>query len=128
MKKSELKQLIKEVIKEVDETNNKKEIEPITDINSVVKVYSGKPGCMCGCKGRWIYASAYRDLASKNRGYKINDDEVSDKSIKLIVNKMNSLLKINNYKEVKRTDQYLFIDTGERYYAAYFADYMKKEL
>lgn len=34
------------------------------------------------------------------------------------------MLKSGNYKETKRTPQYVFVDTGTRYYAAYFADYI----
>jgi hypothetical protein len=26
-------------------------------LDKVTKVYSGKPGCMCGCNGKWTYSS-----------------------------------------------------------------------
>ena len=137
MKKNELVQLIKECIEELKEADElepeeeiggeKKKADPITDIDNVASVYSGKPGCMCGCKGTYKYASKWREASSKNRGYKVNDKEINDSSVKLIVNKMNTLLETEAYEEAERTDQYLFIDTGSRYYAAYFADYMNKE-
>ena len=125
MKKTELVQLIREVITEINDENKK--VEPITKIDNVASVYSGKPGCMCGCKGTYKYASKWREASSEDRGYKVNDEEINDSSVKLIVNKMNTLLETEAYEEAERTDQYLFIDTGSRYYAAYFADYKNKE-
>ena len=71
-----------------------------------------------------LLLSKYKDISSKDRGYEVEDNEISDQSIKLIVNKINNMLKSGNYKETKRTPQYVFVDTGTRYYAAYFADYI----
>lgn len=50
--------------------------------DDVLSVYSGKPGCACGCRGKYSYASKLVAEASKNRGYKVTPDEVSDKNIK----------------------------------------------
>lgn len=44
----------------------------------VLKAYSGKPGCACGCLGKYYYQKATQELGTKDRGYKVDDDEVSD--------------------------------------------------
>ena len=60
------------------------------NVEDVMSVYSGKNGsCCCGCAGKHTYASATRTLASKDRGYAVSDDEVSDRTVKMIVRKMN---------------------------------------
>jgi len=43
--------------------------------------YSGRPGCACGCRGTYIYASAHRERMGRERGYALTDDEVSDRSV-----------------------------------------------
>lgn len=105
-------------------------------VAAVASVYSGKPGCMCGCLGKHTYASAHRDAASKRRGYKVDDDEVSDRTVKLIVGKINAAIAAGKPVEVK--DGYVFWDNSHtetyhgrwgmgrqvrkgRVYCAYFA-------
>lgn len=57
----------------------------------VLSVYSGRPGCCCGCRGKHSYASATRDEASAERGYAVADDEVSDRSVATILRKVLSM-------------------------------------
>ena len=54
----------------------------------VVAVYSGKPGCACGCRGKYSYSSEHRARASKHRGYRVEDDEISDRNVTRILNLM----------------------------------------
>ena len=54
----------------------------------VVKVYNGKIGCMCGCNGKYKVATAHREYADKNRGYAYDDEDISDRSVKIIFNKV----------------------------------------
>ncbi len=83
----------------------------------VRSVYSGVAGaCMCGCKGKHRYASAYRDQSSKARGYVVSDDEVSDRSITMIVNKINA-----NLQDAEYDADYVAVDVGNRTYVAYLA-------
>ena len=66
-------------------TATRTEFPALTD---VVSVYSGKAGkCCCGCSGKHR-ASAHRQVAAKSRGYAVDDDEVSDRSVKLIYRKV----------------------------------------
>lgn len=50
-------------------------------VDKVMSVYSGKPGCACGCKGKHSYNSACVDAASLNRGYTVTPDEVNDRQV-----------------------------------------------
>jgi len=59
-----------------------KEIKVTTqlDYSQVVRVYSGRPGCMCGCRGSYRYPKG-TDVAEmdRRRGYAnttINDAQV----------------------------------------------------
>lgn len=63
------------------------------DVSEVAFVYSGKDGCACGCRGKYSYASQHQEWASNNRGYKVNDDEVNDKTVKQVVKKVTELFK-----------------------------------
>jgi hypothetical protein len=85
------------------------------NLNEIMSVYSGRPGCCCGCRGKHTYASKYATKASKDRGYKVNEDEISDRSVKIIVGKMNK--QFDNVK--KDGNSHYFLDCGERWLAAY---------
>lgn len=88
------------------------------DLAKVKSVYSGIDGrCCCGCSGKHTYASKTREAAAKARGYSIDDDEVSDRTVKLIVNKMNKLPGLQFDGE-----HHAYVVKGNRLYVAYFAD------
>ena len=59
------------------------------DINQVSSVYSGRKGCACGCKGKYSYASAHKD---KRPSYYCDDDGISDRSVKTIVNRVITMI------------------------------------
>ena len=84
------------------------------DINNIKSVYSGKPGCCCGCLGKHTYASRTKIKAGIKRGYPINNNEVNDRVVKIIVNKMNK--RIGKVIEEKT---YFHLDIGSRRYIAY---------
>jgi len=55
-------------------------------VSDVMSVYSGKAGaCCCGCSGKHRYASAHQEVASKNRGYEVTDDEINDQQVRKIL-------------------------------------------
>ena len=61
------------------------------DINQVTCVYSGRKGCACGCMGKYSYASKFRDARPSYYAHD-DDDGISDRSVKTIVNKVEQLL------------------------------------
>ena len=55
------------------------------DISKIVKVYSGKRGCMCGCQGKYSYTAD----GAKNfgPGYDVSDS-VNERSVRIITKKV----------------------------------------
>ena len=74
---------------------------------NVEKVYSGKPGCMCGCRGKYSYAQGCGDGKY---------DVVNERSVKLLFNK------VMKHPDVKTEPGYAFVDTGTRNLVVYFKD------
>lgn len=60
-------------------------------LEDVFASYNGKPGCMCGCNGKYSYKTSEIDYASKNRGYEVAFKECNDKSVKMMFNKMKKM-------------------------------------
>lgn len=50
----------------------------------VTKTYSGKAGCMCGCRGKWNY-TAY-GVINDRPGY--NPGDLGERGAKIITNKV----------------------------------------
>jgi len=67
-------------------TEDKLKVMP--KLEDVVDSYHGKIGCMCGCNGKYKYATKHVKFAEKNRGYDLWQDEISDRSVKIIYNKI----------------------------------------
>jgi hypothetical protein len=57
-------------------------------MSNVTRVYNGKIGCMCGCNGKYSTNPAYREHVGTERGYPVSDDEVSERSVKIIAKKV----------------------------------------
>ena len=87
------------------------------ELNKVIKVYSGKPGCMCGCNGRYRVASAHVNAAGDARGYEYDADDVSDRSVKIIFNK---IVKDPAHK-FDADANCVYLNTPTRTLVAYFA-------
>lgn len=51
----------------------------------IASAYSGRPGCACGCRGNYRYSSAHREWAGRGRGYAVDDDDISDRSVATIL-------------------------------------------
>jgi hypothetical protein len=58
------------------------------DISNITRVYNGKIGCMCGCLGKYTVNPEYREQVGRERGYDVSDDEVSERTIKIIAKKV----------------------------------------
>jgi len=83
----------------------------------ITSVYSGINGkCCCGCAGKHRYASAHRELSSKNRGYEVTDKDVSDRSVKIISNKV-----LNN-KDSEHNGDHSSLVSGNRLLIVYYTD------
>lgn len=92
------------------------------DLANVTAVYAGKPDkCMCGCAGKYSFASAHVDRVKK-QGHWITDNDVSDRSVKILVNKVNALLANGHVAEIGKGldgDAFVCIETDTRRYVIY---------
>lgn len=87
------------------------------DISKVQSVYVGRVNkCCCGCSGKHTYASALRDVASKSRGYTVDDDEVNDVQVACVVNM------IEQAEVVEGDMEYLVTVNGKTQYVAYMVE------
>ncbi len=80
----------------------------VIDISKVVSVYSGRPGCACGCRGKHTYASAHATKAGRG-------GQVSDRVVKRIVNTVQKL-----GPQVDDLPQLVWAETPTRSYIIYF--------
>lgn len=53
--------------------------------DDVMCVYSGKPGCACGCRGKYSYNSRHAAKGSERRGYAVDDEDINDREVKRIL-------------------------------------------
>ena len=66
--------------------NEVKSLLASVTLDQVMSVYSGKAGrCYCGCSGSHRYASKHREIAGKDRGYGVKDDEVNDRQVRRVL-------------------------------------------
>ena len=101
--------------------NNIKETLQKITVDDVLKVYSGKLGCMCGCLGRYYVTAERRAEVEKRRGYTLEDRDISRK----MVNKVLRLLQADERTCILE-GYILCIDhkkliEGERSYVVYLA-------
>lgn len=91
-------------------------------LETVRSSYTGRRGCMCGCNGKHRYASAFIEEATADRGYSVPEEDVSDRSVKMAVNKLNKLINWNDSDEVAKHVQcnYAWFDAGDRTTVVYF--------
>lgn len=84
------------------------------DKTTVISVYSGRHGCMCGCKGKYSYASRVKNDGLKLRGYAFDGSDISDANITRVVNFIN-----DNVEGAVEEDGYVVVETPTRVYVAY---------
>lgn len=57
------------------------------DISNIMLVYSGKIGCCCGCIGKYTYSKNGQKIDTL-RGKQIADEDVSDRSVRIIAKRV----------------------------------------
>jgi hypothetical protein len=82
------------------------------DMN-VYKVYSGKQGCMCGCKGKYSYTA--KGAVDNSPGYDVTDS-INERSVKIISTKVlkNPLAKIE--------DNMAYVEQNGRILVAFYTE------
>ena len=91
------------------------------NLDNVAQVYSGKQGrCCCGCAGKHTYAKQYQAWSSKHRGYDVGDDECSDRTVKMIVRKIEQAAMFNRIEFVRDDFVSAHDEDNKRVWIAYF--------
>jgi hypothetical protein len=80
---------------------------------NVYKVYSGRRGCMCGCKGKYSYTA--KGAVDHSPGYDVTNS-INERSVKIITTKVlkNPLTKIE--------DNMAYVEQNDRILVAFFAN------
>ena len=80
---------------------------------NVYKVYSGKRGCMCGCKGKYSYTA--KGAVDNSPGYDVTDS-INERSVKIISTKVlkNPLAKIE--------DNMAYVEQNGRILVAFYTE------
>jgi len=78
---------------------------------NVYKVYSGKRGCMCGCRGKYSYTA--KGAVENSPGYDVTES-INERSVKIITTK---LLRNSN---TKQEDDMLVLEQNDRILVAFF--------
>jgi hypothetical protein len=93
------------------------------DVSKIRAVYSGRKGCACGCRGKYTYASKFQAEASRDRGYEVTDDEVNDRTVKLIAGRVEKIVRENCADWLMSEDSLFAVDTfNDRSYTIYFCE------
>ncbi len=90
-------------------------IQSITP-DKVLKVYSGRPGCACGCRGKYSYNPDRQQEGGEDRGYEVSDDELNARQVTRVLR----LLQAEPSTEVI-DDSILHATIGKRVYAVYLS-------
>jgi len=55
------------------------------NVDKIVKVYNGRMGCMCGCKGKYSYTAD--GATNHGPGYDVSDN-INERSVRIITKKV----------------------------------------
>lgn len=85
---------------------------------NIVQVYSGRPGCMCGCRGEYRVAAKWRALADERRGYPHEDGEINDRQVERVLRILESSPD-TQVDPVYAGERCYWLTTATRTYCAY---------
>ena len=89
-------------------------------VKDVMSVYSGIAGrCCCGCAGKHTYNSKYVNQASEHRGYEVRPEEVSDRTVALILNKVKKNADSLDVDVPRKGFDFFSVTVGNRLYVVY---------
>ena len=82
----------------------------------VRSAYRGKPGCACGCNGDYVYTEQNRKIAGEWRGYTVDDNEIDEKKVSRILNK------VKKHPDTVNYGSHLSLQTQSRLYIIHLVD------
>lgn len=82
------------------------EIVQSLTLADIENAYSGKPGCACGCNGKYYCTVASQDEVAASHGYRYDEDQVSDKSCLRILRQVQAAALEHPYEaDIDRRDR-----------------------
>lgn len=93
-------------------------------VQDILKVYSGRPGCACGCRGNYRYRKETVEEGTKSRGYAVDKSDINEAQVKKVLKFMQDY--------AARTDvdfadalimvkgDYVAYEVGNKVYVIYF--------
>lgn len=70
------------------------------DSRTVYTAYTGRTGCMCGCRGNYAYCTEHVAEAGKLRGYSLGSEEISDRKVNGRTKKLRALITSGDFSEL----------------------------
>ena len=86
--------------------------------NEVRSVYSGRPGCCCGCRGKHTVNPLFRAEAEQHRGYAVDDNECNAAAVTRILNTIKKHAE-QGTAAVETCREYVAAETDSRIWIAY---------
>jgi hypothetical protein len=83
------------------------------NVGNVYKVYSGRRGCMCGCKGKYSYTA--KGAVDHSPGYDVTNS-INERSVKIITTKV-----LSNPNKIVDGD-HVYVEQNDRILVAFFAN------
>jgi hypothetical protein len=77
------------------------------DVSNIVKVYSGRIGCMCGCRGKYSYTAD--GAANHGPGYDVTE-MINERSVKIMAKKVLS----DPRADRTESTEYVYVEDRER--------------
>jgi hypothetical protein len=106
--------------------NNKEEVMEFyrdikIDPTTVKKIYSGKPGCMCGCRGIYRYpeTTSLEDIKTET-GYNPDPKSINGRMVKKVIDLVQRSLDENAISSIDNCETYLYVEIASRAYCIYF--------
>lgn len=98
-----------------------RDIQTVMPID-VLAVYSGKNGaCCCGCSGKHTYNPNWINLGGEIRGYELDKEDCSLRTVKLILNKFKKAKNV-----VYEDNQFYFTTEGTKSYEQDYVHYARR--
>lgn len=88
----------------------------------VMQVYSGRPGCMCGCRGNYRFNPEHLEAVTKLNGYAPDAKNVNLTQVKKVVRLLKEQIENGNSTvtiDFGRFRHYVYAEVNGRAYAMY---------
>ena len=109
------------ILKKEEEKKMSKIRIGLKDKNCILRVYSGKPGCACGCNGKYYSKTMEIEVL---KGYTTADDKTNVERFPKMLNKVYKLFEKNRdkiYTYIGYEENYICLDLNEnRTYTLYY--------